>query len=149
MCVCLHAGSLITEQLSVAQCNRAAVDSISVSTSQSSWSVPVNIIKFTVILLQKANINYVCYLRQPLWVPGVSRDDFLKPLETVVDGWFIQCCREQKRKCALLSRTDRSHETGTSWVSLENGACSEVMSRWGGWGVKSSSKESHNSIIVP
>lgn len=38
------------------------------------------------------------YLWQPLGVSWVSRYDFLKPLETVVDGRFIQCCRRQEDK---------------------------------------------------
>lgn len=36
------------------------------------------------------------YLWQPLGVPGVPRDDLLKPLETVVDGRLIQCCGRQR-----------------------------------------------------
>lgn len=38
------------------------------------------------------------YLRQPLRVPGVSRDDLLKPLEAVVDSRLIQRCRDDTKQ---------------------------------------------------
>lgn len=43
----------------------------------------------------KGEFKLFLYLWQPLGVPGVSRDDLLKPLETVVDGWLVQRCRRE------------------------------------------------------
>lgn len=53
---------------------------------------------FTVQLRCRLQLEWLGYLWQPLRVSRVPRDDLLKPLETVVDRWLIQCCRRKKQK---------------------------------------------------
>lgn len=57
---------------------------------------------------QKVNVNFFPYLWQPLWVPRVPRDDLLKPLETVVDGWLIQCCRQYRETERGMSKNEKN-----------------------------------------
>lgn len=53
---------------------------------------------FTVQLRCGLELEWLRYLWQPLRVSRVPWDDLLKPLETVVDRWFIQGCRRKKQQ---------------------------------------------------